>query len=70
MLGVDVIVNIFGVEENKVYSLSRSTHELGKKVVNLLLIAEGEVDEDGRSVYRRHYMAIKSLSRLLASSDS
>ena len=43
---------------------------MGKEVVNLLLIAEGEVDEDGKAVDRRHYTTIKNLSRLLASSNS
>ena len=47
----DISVNVLGVdviEENKVYPLRRSKYESGKKVVNLLLIAEGKVDEDGK----------------------
>ena len=55
VLGIDVIVNASGVEENKVYPLRRSKYESGKKVVNLLLIAEGEVNEDSKAVDRRHY---------------
>ena len=51
MLGVDVIVNVLGVEENKVYPIRRSKYESGKKVVNLLLIAEGEVDKDSKAVF-------------------
>ena len=35
-----------------------------------MLIAEREVDEDGKAVDLRHYSAIKSLSRLLRSSNS
>ena len=57
----DVIVNILGVEEKKVYILRGKKYDYRKKVANLLLIAEGE---------RRHYTAIKSLSRLLASRNS
>ena len=60
VLGVDVIVNTSGIEENKVYPLRRSKYESGRKVVNLLLIADGDVDEDSKAVYRRHYTEIKS----------
>ena len=70
VLGVDVIINVLVVEENKVYHLRRSKYESGKKVVYLLLIAEGEVDEDGKAVDRTHCMAMKNISRLLASSNS
>ena len=52
---------MLGVERKEVYILRRSKYESGKKVVNLLLIADGE---------QRHYMAIKSLSRLLKSSNT
>ena len=45
----------------KVYILRGSKHELGKKVAILLLIDIGE---------QRHYTAVKSLSRLLRSSNS
>ena len=34
-----------------------------------MLIADGEVDEHGKAVDQRHYTAIKSLSRLLRSSN-
>ena len=61
---------MLGVEGKKVYPLRRSKHESGKKVVNLLLIAEGEVDEDSNAVDRRHYSAIKSLSRLLRNNNT
>ena len=56
-----VIVNILGVEENKFYILRGKKYDYRKKVVNLLLIADGE---------QRHYTAIKSLSRLLRSSNT
>ena len=52
---------MLGVERKEVYILRRSKYESGKKVVNLLLIADRE---------QRHYMAIKSLSRLLKSSNT
>ena len=57
----NVIVNVLGVEEMKVYILRGSKHELGKKVAILLLIDSGE---------KRHYTAVKSLSRLVRSSNS
>ena len=53
---------MLGVEGKKVHILRRrSKYESGKKVVNLLLIAERE---------QRYYMAIKSLSRLLISNNT
>ena len=61
---------MLSVEENKAYPQRRNRYELGKEVVNLLLIAEGEVDENGKAVDWRHYTAIENLSRLLASSNS
>ena len=48
------------MEEEK-YIPKREKYDYWKKVANLLLIAVGE---------RRHYMAIKSLSRLLGSSNT
>ena len=57
----NVIVNVLGVEEKKVYVLRGKKYDYRKKVVNLLLIVDGE---------RIHYMAIKSLSRLLRSSNT
>ena len=67
---MSVIVKVSGVEENKFYPLRRSKYELEKKVINLLLIAEEEVDEDGKAVNQRYYTTIKSLSRLIASGNS
>ena len=40
VLGVDVIINVLGVEENKVYQLRRSKYESGEKVINLLLMSQ------------------------------
>ena len=60
MLDVEIIINTLSVEENKIYPLRGSKYESGKKVTNLLLVAEGKVDEDGKAVDRRHYMAIKN----------
>ena len=57
----DVSVNVLGATGKEVYILRRSKYESRNKVINLLLIADGE---------RRHYTAIKRLSRLLASGDS
>ena len=58
----DVIVNILGVEKKKkVYILRGKKYDYRKRVVNLLLIDNGE---------QRHYTAIKSLSRLLRSSNT
>ena len=47
----DVIVNVLGVEEKKIYILRGKKYDYPKKVANLLLIADGE---------QWHYMAIKS----------
>ena len=55
----DVIVNVLGAEEKKVYILRGKKYDYRKKVVNLFLIADGE---------HKHYTGIKSLSRLLRSS--
>ena len=57
----DVSINMLGVEGMKVYILRRNKYEFRKKMVNLLLIDDGKW---------RHYTAIKSLSRLLPSSNS
>ena len=52
---------MLGVEGNKVYLLRRSKYESGKKVAILLLITDGK---------RRHYTTIKSLLRLLRSTNT
>ena len=57
----DIIVNMLGVEEKKFYILRGKKYDYRKEVVKLLLIAEGE---------RRHYTAIKSLSKLLRHSNT
>ena len=57
----DVIVNVLGVEEKRVYILRGKKYDYRQKIVNLLLIADGE---------HRHCTAIKSLFRLLRSSNS
>ena len=58
----DVLVNVLVVEgEGKFYILKKSKFVEGRKVVDLLLL------EDGK---KRHYAAIKNLSRLLGSSNS
>ena len=56
----DVIVNVLDIEEKKVYILRGKKYDYRKKVANLLLIADGE---------HRHNTVIKSLSRLLESSN-
>ena len=40
--GNDVSVNMLGVEGKKVYILRRVKYESGKKVINLLVIDNGE----------------------------
>ena len=55
-----ISINILGVEE-KIYIWRKTKHNDRRNVVNLLLIADGE---------HRHYTMIKSLSRLLRSSNS
>ena len=55
-----ISVNVLGVKGQKPYPLRISKYS-GQKTVNLLLITDGE---------KRHYTAIKSLSRLLWSSNS
>ena len=55
-----ISIEILGVEE-KIYIWRKTKHNDRRNVVNLLLIADGE---------HRHYTVIKSLSRLLRSSNS
>ena len=57
----DVIINVLGGEDKKVYILRGKKDDDRKKVVNLLLVADGEF---------RHYTVIRSLSRLLRGSNS
>ena len=48
----DVSVNVLGVEEKEFYILRGKKYDCWKKIINLLLIDDGE---------RRHYAAIKIL---------
>ena len=57
----DIAVNVSGIKEQRIYICRNSKHYGQKNVVNLLLIVNGE---------KRHYTAIKCLSRLLGSSNS
>ena len=57
----DIAVNVLGVKRQRIYICRNSKHYDRKNVVNLLLITDGE---------KRHYKVIKSLTRLLASSNS
>ena len=57
----NIVVNVLGIKEQKPYICKKSKYNNRKKVVNLLLIVDGE---------KRHYTAIKSKSRLFGSSDS
>ena len=52
----DIAVNVLGVKGQRVSICRKSKHYYRKNVVNLLLIDNGE---------KRHYTAVKSLSRLL-----
>ena len=57
----DIAVNVLGVQGQRIYPITISKHYDRKKVVNLLLITDGE---------KKHYTTIKSSSRLLAGSNS
>ena len=57
----DIVVNVLIVKGQRIYICKNSKHYDRKNVVNLLLITDSE---------RRHYTAIKTLSRLLGSSNS
>ena len=57
----DIVVNILGVKGQRTYICKSSKHYNRKNVVNLLLIDDGD---------KRHHTAIKSLTRLLAKSNS
>ena len=54
------MVNVLGVKEQRIYICRNSKRYDLKNVVNLLLITNEEL---------RHYTAMKSLSRLLGSSN-
>ena len=56
----DIAVNVFGVGEREIYICRKSKYN-DRKNVNLLLITDEK---------KRHYTAVKSLSRLLRSSNS
>ena len=56
----NVSVNVLGIKGPKMYRRRKSKRNDGK-VVNLLLIADGE---------KRHYTMIKTLTRLLESGNS
>ena len=51
----DISINVLGVKGQKTYICRKSKYNDRKNVANLLLIVDGE---------KRHYTAIKSLSRL------
>ena len=57
----DIAVNVLGIKGHTIYIWRNSKHYNQKIVVNLLSIDNGE---------KRHYTTIKSLTRLLASSNS
>ena len=57
----DISVNVLGVKGQKPYICRKSKYNGQKNIVNLLLIVNGE---------KRHYTAIKGLSRLLRDSNS
>ena len=56
-----IAINVLGIEEKEIYLCRKGTLGEDYKVVNLLLISEGD---------KWHYTAIKSLSRLLRTSNS
>ena len=55
-----IVVNVLGIKGQGIY-VCRKSKLNDEKVVNLLLITDGE---------KRHYTMVKSLSRLLGSSNS
>ena len=55
------MVNVLGIKGKRIYICRKSKHYDRKNVVNLLLIND---------LKKRHYAVIKSLSRLLGSSNS
>ena len=57
----NISINVLGVKGQKIYICRKSKYNDRKNIVNLLLIVDGE---------KRHYTVIKSLSRLLGSSNS
>ena len=57
----DIAVNVLGVKGQRICICRNSKHYDRKNVVNLSLITDGK---------KRHYASIKSLTRLLASSNS
>ena len=57
----DIAVNVLGAKGQKTYICRKSKFNDRKNVINLLLITSGE---------KRHYTAIKGLTRLLSSSNS
>ena len=57
----DIAVNVLGIKGQRIYICRNSKHYNRKNIVNLLLITDGE---------KKHYTAIKSLTRLLRSSNS
>ena len=54
-------IHVLGLNEKDIYILRRCNYRPGQKVAILLLITDGE---------KRHYTAVKSLTRLLSSSNS
>ena len=58
---VSVNVSVIGGEQEKLYILRKVKFDNQRRTANLFLIAENE---------KRHYVAIKNLSRLLMSSNS
>ena len=54
-------IHVLGINEKDIYILRRCNYRPGQKVAILLPITDGE---------KRHYTAVKSLSRLLRSSNS
>ena len=57
----DIAVNVLGIKEQRIYICRKWKYNDRKNAANLLLIGDEE---------QRHYTAIKSLSRLLGSSNS
>ena len=57
----DIAVNVLGIKGQRIYICRNSKHYNRKNIVNLLLITDGE---------KKHHTAIKSLTRLLRSSNS
>ena len=66
----EISVNILAVEDRQIHILRESTYDY-KRIVNLMTISGENSFPEGKGKHnRKHYVAIKSLSRLLTSKNT